>query len=263
MTGTEQFDRESEIFLCMPVELYHVDGTSLYIIQQRSPIVPSYTRTFSNEFYNLMNTLQYKVMIILCGGSMEGLPDSYLYSKRTFFIPPTTLDSNNIREDRNKLNNEMILLASTFSNLQSNLSDYLIITYPLNNKNNQNVEDHSDNNEVKINSKNDLNDINMKLDMLCINKSNHHNIQENNIILPLGMNMIKYYLDINKHKNVYVLGRLCDEGDNTVDGIELASLLALDLELISAQHIKQNMCYPLSWNKLFGPPASSDSDYFY
>jgi hypothetical protein len=115
-----------------------------------------------------------------------------------------------------------------------------------------------------------------------------HEIDDNvnlrsQLSFPIGMDIARQLLlDHSSDSRILILGRMCDEGDNTVDGVALASLLVSDLRASSSSEsngsrgsstglnsvsgfgeFSSSLHHPMSWNKLFGPPIDETNSFFY
>ncbi len=85
-------------------------------------------------------------------------------------------------------------------------------------------------------------------------------------MLPIGLGIAKNILALKAQTMIpiYVLGLYCLEGDNSSDGIRLATLVSDATSAFNKDNFKdlKNLPVPFSWHKFYGPKLSVENTYF-
>lgn len=248
ISGYDRAYPEAPRTLCLPVEVYSIVGQSqdnsdarTIIIQQRCPVVASNHKQYIQELLALLQSYKYNLALVLTGASSLDNEDGH---------HPAAKDMNN------KLFS--VCTVSGSAQLQSQQSLVSLnafiqsktVSHPL-------VEPSPTSSSLLISSSTPPPPPSIALSSQ----------------IPVGMQLTKQLLEAtvkeSDSNSVAVIGKICHEGDNLLDGLEMAMLVmnALLAEKESSQCSIASMAMPESWNvRLFqrnAAPLTSAPDMFY
>jgi len=219
MTGYEKLGSRDQPRLCMPIEVYEVVNHNLYIIQQRSLCMKGTQQRFSQSLLRWLQSVNFECAVVLTGASTEEIE---LQNNKIFHISSAEQSKNPALAS---LLEGTIGISVSSHSVQQNVP----FTFEAN---------------VEIDDMMNMTDLNRGFDSSY----------------PLGMTTAKYLLDASlandsNNDKVVVVGKYISEGDNVVDGLELA-LRVLNNFIYSdnvAKKITMNaLVHPESWRRCFG-----------
>eukprot|EP01038_Epipyxis_sp_PR26KG_P011356 gene11356-15228_t len=253
ISGYDQLFDGGDISLCTPLELYRITDASCskvtYIIHQRSPCIKDQQQLYVRELLSFLYSVDSFLVIILTGASTEDIEINFTDSnKRLFSIYESStqlsLESLNIESlvinpciiDLESMNQNQAIPPPTSSLLVVTPNDILPPLPPY---------------EAAYNSTAN------QIDLLLTS-------------LPKGMSQVKTFLSsllsdngsnddsigrkLNSKLPVFIVGKYCNEGDNLVDGVDVAMFVTNSLHLYGGdnQLTHKNALFPTSFRSRFG-----------
>lgn len=251
----------SSLTVCLPIEIYRVRSSSVYLLIQRSNCFPNTHKVYSKDLLSLFtNQLKVKNLIVLSSASSIG----------NAAVEPSISQLNFV------IGNESIVPSSLLSSSSSIVASHDVntaaLSFPINAFQSNSIGSQYSNGDSGSDEAYDSSRLDDDFNYFMHSYNNGIAAANASIDVPTGMGIAQFIVEeynsmkitsgVGMTTDVCVLGKFCTgEGiSNIHDGLRFATMIlhsSLFSDGISIDAASMKVTHPQSWSALLGPKLNN------